>query len=317
MYARASAKSGVLLVLLSTFGLALKGIWARLAYAAGMDVGAVLFYRSILSLPLVLLGAFWLLRAQPAARPRKTAWLPAVLLGVLFAVGMTSDFQAIRYLGASVSRIMLFGFPLLVLVFEAVGNRRWPARQRMLGFAIAFVGLLAVVSAGLSTPRSSVGVGPTALLWGVASLFTYALYVYLSANVTQILGSVRVSVVSQLTTGFVVVLFLLVRERGVLPASSARGFAWVATMVVVSTVIPYFLLMEGIRRLGASEASLLAMGGPVVTVVASWLVLGEALTGLQLLGTAVVMAGVFVGRRVPRQGIQGARAGWRARWCPC
>lgn len=295
MNLRPAVQSGALFVLLSTVGLALKGIWARLAYAEGMDVGAVLFYRSALSAPLLVVGGLLLLRARGGDEISWRALRPAVLLGVMFAVGMTADFQAIAHLGASVSRVVLFGFPLLVLAFESLAARRWPARHQLLAFFVAWLGLAAVASGGLE----GASFGAAALLWGVFSLFLYALYVWLSGKVTHTIGSVRLTMVSQLTTGLIVVSFLLMQGRGSPPPLPMAGFGWIALMVVVSTVVPYFLMMEGIRRLGASQASLLAMGGPVVTVGAGWLVLGESMSWIQLVGTAAVMGGVVLSQRQP------------------
>lgn len=296
----ARAKLGAVLILVSTAGLALKGIWARLAYETGMDVGAVLFYRSAFSAPLLVGGGLWLLRKQGQAPLPWRALVPAFLLGALFSVGMTTDFQAIAHLGASVSRVVLFGFPLLVLAFESVEHRRWPAPTQLLGFLVAWLGLAAVASGADPNGTGGITFGPHALLWGVASLFLYALYVWLSGKAVHTVGSVRLTMVSQLTTGLIVTAFLLVQGGGSAPPLPSTGLGWIVAMVIVSTVVPYFLMMEGIRLLGSSRASLLAMTGPVVTVAAGWVLLGEHMTWVQLLGTCGVMAGVFVAKAPPQ-----------------
>jgi len=135
------------------------------------------------------------------------------------------------------------------------------------------------------------------MFWGLASMTIYALYVFFSGNLSKSLGSVRLTSVSNLATAAVVVSVVLALGEGRLPEASTTALLWVAIMVVVSTVVPYFLMMKGIARLGSSHASLLAMTGPVVTVVAGWLFLGETLSALQLVGTLGVLAGVGVGRR--------------------
>lgn len=290
-------RGGILLVLSATLGLALKGIWARLAYAEGLQVEGVLFYRSLLSMPLVLLSTWWLLRAGKNAPPRPLQmrdYVPGCLLGAMFSVGMMCDFEAIAQLGAGVSRVVLFGFPLVVMLLEALKKRKFPAPHRLLGFACAWLGLACVALPSGETVVRFGHDGLSPLAWGLASMTLYALYVWLSGDLSRKLGSVRLTSASNLTTAVVVVGLSLVLRQGEMPPVGQEALFWVAVMVVVSTVVPYFLMMEGVRRLGSEDASLLAMVGPVLTVATGWVFLGETLSLVQCLGTGATLLGVGV-----------------------
>jgi drug/metabolite transporter (DMT)-like permease len=85
----------------------------------------------------------------------------------------------------------------------------------------------------------------------------------------------------------------------------------VTLMVVFSTVLPFLLLFEGIRLIGADKASLITLLGPAVTLLAAWLILDERLVLLQWSGFALVLAGMAVlqfGERLWRHPIrEGAR----------
>jgi|GEM_PF-3972745 len=295
-------EGGASLVLMATLGLAVKGVWARLAYAEGLDVSGVLFYRSAMSAPLIVMSTWFLLRKElretgPAPKRSPRDYLPGAVLGALFSVGMFADFEAIAQLGASVSRVVLFGFPLVVIALNALKDRHLPPARQLFGFFVAWLGLTCVAQRGSVEPVSFGTFGGAPMFWGLASMTIYALYVFFSGNLSKSLGSVRLTSVSNLATAAVVVSVVLALGEGRLPEASTTALLWVAIMVVVSTVVPYFLMMEGIARLGSSHASLLAMTGPVVTVVAGWLFLGETLSALQLVGTLGVLAGVGVGRR--------------------
>jgi len=65
-------------------------------------------------------------------------------------------------------------------------------------------------------------------------------------------------------------------------------------MAILSTVLPSFMLAYGVRRLGASSASILSSVGPISTVVLSATYLGESVTLWQLLGMSLVVTGVLV-----------------------
>ncbi len=64
-------------------------------------------------------------------------------------------------------------------------------------------------------------------------------------------------------------------------------------MAVFSTVLPAFLLSEGIRLIGSARASIVGSVGPVSTIVLAYLFLNESITVYQLLGTLLVLVGVL------------------------
>jgi drug/metabolite transporter (DMT)-like permease len=201
---------------------------------------------------------------------------------------MACDFQAIAELGASVSRVILFGFPAVVMLLSAAETRTLPSLKKLAGFSVAWLGLLCVASPGFARAGDA-PFGPSGLAWGFASLAFYAVYVWLSGKVSQRLGSVRLTSVSNLSTAAVVVLVVLIARDGEPPTVSAPALGWVAIMVLVSTVFPYFLLMEGIVRLGSSDASLISMCGPLVTVLAGVWFLDESLSTVQMIGTVLTI----------------------------
>ena len=79
--------------------------------------------------------------------------------------------------------------------------------------------------------------------------------------------------------------------------------AWwtLAALVVFSTVLPLFLMAEGVRRVGASKASLISTLGPPATAVMAQELTGEILAPAQWLGIALVLIGVMA-LEVRRQG---------------
>jgi drug/metabolite transporter (DMT)-like permease len=70
---------------------------------------------------------------------------------------------------------------------------------------------------------------------------------------------------------------------------------WMAfAMAVLSTVLPIWLTNEGIRRIGAGRVAMIGTSGPILTIGLGAIFLGEAITLFQLLGAALVIAGVAV-----------------------
>jgi drug/metabolite transporter (DMT)-like permease len=69
-------------------------------------------------------------------------------------------------------------------------------------------------------------------------------------------------------------------------------YALGAAMGVFSTVLPVFAQSGAIRRIGSGQAALVGMVGPLLTIVFAWLLLDEGFSVAQMVGAALVIAGV-------------------------
>jgi drug/metabolite transporter (DMT)-like permease len=65
-------------------------------------------------------------------------------------------------------------------------------------------------------------------------------------------------------------------------------------MAIFSTVLPTFMTAEALKRIGANQVAILGALGPVTTIFFGFVGLDEQMTWLQLLGTALVLAGVVL-----------------------
>jgi drug/metabolite transporter (DMT)-like permease len=65
-------------------------------------------------------------------------------------------------------------------------------------------------------------------------------------------------------------------------------------MGIFATVLPGFLLAEGMRRIGASKAAIISSAGPVATIFLAYIFLGETISQMQMAGTALIIAGVLL-----------------------
>ena len=71
-------------------------------------------------------------------------------------------------------------------------------------------------------------------------------------------------------------------------------YVLVAVLAVFATVLPLWLMAEGLKRIGANQVSLVGCVGPLATMAFAWMFLGEAMTLVQLAGAALVLAGVLI-----------------------
>ncbi len=92
----------------------------------------------------------------------------------------------------------------------------------------------------------------------------------------------------------IVLIHYLLNAQGSLFHYEWQVYALSVFMAIVATVIPSFLLAEGIRLIGAGKASIIGSVGPVSTIILANIFLNEEITMLQILGTAFVLSGVLL-----------------------
>ena len=286
----ATDRTALMMAVMSTIGLSLKGIFGKFAFIAGASIITVVFVRMVLALPL-----FWM-----ADRIiRKTDRPPMSMrdmglglgFGVLFLFAMLTDFTAIDRLGASLSRIVLFTYPLVVVMIASAMERRWPSRREMLAFVVSYGGLLVV----LRPDRSDL---PLQFWSGVGIAMTCAVTiasVYALANpLIKRIGAARFSIITHIAAciGMCGIVAMTYTEESF--ALSAAAYGWIFLIAAVATVGPMLMQYEAMRRIGASRVSLIALIGPVVTVVLAWLLLDERLDAIQIAGFVFVLIGIAI-----------------------
>ncbi|WP_417819315.1 DMT family transporter [Terasakiella sp.] len=278
----------IFFVFMATIALSFKGVFAKFAYMAGISVDSLLLLRFAIATPLFWLGVYML--ARRSAPLSWAQWKACSFAGLMFFFATYCDFTAIEKIGVSVSRLILFTFPMLVMLINAFLNKKAPSPHQWFVFATTYSGIALVMAPnGLAGFDNFDWVGAG---WAMGSAFTYALYLIASQQIMKTLGSVRFTAASgTITLGIMLVVIPLSTDLDNL-TFPLEGVLWGSVIATLCTVLPFFMLFEGIKRCGATQASLITLTGPILTVIAAWLILGETLNGVQIIGAAITIAGV-------------------------
>ena len=71
-------------------------------------------------------------------------------------------------------------------------------------------------------------------------------------------------------------------------------WALMTSMVLLGTIVPFFLIVSALRHLPATRVGIIAMLEPVIAIVVAWLWLGETLASIQIAGAIVVLAAIVL-----------------------
>ena len=285
--------NGSLYAALAALGFSFKAIFVKLAYAAGpVDAISLLALRMAMSLPLFA-WLVWFSRKQGGSALTPGDGLRVALLG-LFGYYLASlfDFYGLQYISAGLERLILFTYPTLVLLIQAVAQRERPTLRTLAAMGLCYLGLGVAFVHDISVTGMSSQVVLGAV-WVFASAVTYALYYAGTGVMLKRMGSMRLAGLCGTASSLMVLAhYLSVAE--VAPLFELPGAVWgnAALMALFSTVLPIYWVALAIQRLGPTHTAAVGNLGPVLTVLASWAILGEVISLYQVIGLAVVLFAV-------------------------
>lgn len=278
---------------LGALGFAAKAILVKIAYQlAPIDSTTILALRVLFSVPVFLLMA-WQGNRENDALSRRDKWMLVWLGFNGYYIASFFDFWGLQYVTASLERLILFTYPGIVLLLNAIFFKRPIRKLEYASLLLSWLGIALVFYNDLRTSQQPGDVSKGALLIFLSSI-TYAIYLVGSGSVIQRIGTVRLTgVVVSVASGFIVAHFLLTHPLSAL--AQPLPIYWLAgALAVFSTILPIFFTSEAIRRIGSSRTSIVASIGPVFTIWLGYLFLGEAITLTQLAGTGLVLGGVIL-----------------------
>jgi len=288
------------LLITASMGFALGGVAAKVLREADMDAFRLTQIRST-GAGLILL-AFAIIKGKDQLRARKEEIKDLLLFGIIGVAAVTSFyFFAIKYLFVSVALIIEFTASIWIALYLKFVKKKHISPIMWLGIACAFFGLVLV-----SQIWSGSTLHPLGVAVAFADAFALSYYFITAERLTQTRTSL-----SLMTWGMgVAAIFWAIilpwwsfpfeyltdsySLSGNLSEYNAPGWALLLWIVIIGTVIPYLLTVTGIRELSAGTSSVIGMIEPIFAGVIAWIILNEALSGVQLIGCAVVLLGIYL-----------------------
>ncbi|HWC14677.1 MAG TPA: DMT family transporter [Actinomycetota bacterium] len=226
----------------------------------------------------------------PAARRATARRRPGavILLGVSIALVNAVYYMAIARLDVAVALVLQYTAPALVVLWVAATTRRRPAREVVVAVVVTFTGVVLV--SGLLV--GDVGrVSSAGVLFGVASSVLFATYTLLSERAGEAYG-----VLGALLRGFAAATVMWVAfqaPRGWPHDLFAPENVWEVLFVgTAGTLMPFILFLWGVQQVRAERAAVAATLEPILAAIVAWFWLDQVLEPIQLLGGALVLAGI-------------------------
>jgi len=255
------------------------GIFSTLYYNHGGDPYSLLVFRTIGGgLGLILIS----LARRPQPPPLRLAAL-AALLGLSQLVGSAFLLIGFQHAAAGLVELLFYVYPLLVTVLASLflSEEMGPRKLALLILGIVGIGLT------VGGPGAPTAIG---IIAGLGAAVFVAIYI-IGVRYVMTSGMAPTEV---LATGWGVAAITMslaaVVHNPVAPTSA--NVPYLVGVIVIATICAALLLYSAVGLAGAGAAARLATVEPLVTILLGYIVLGQQITALQLVGGALIVVSV-------------------------
>jgi drug/metabolite transporter (DMT)-like permease len=273
-----------LLVFLGACSYGLLSTIAKLAYGAGYTVNEVtasqMFFGWLLTFGLMLVFS----RHEVSSKQ----------IGQLMFVGAFSCLTGVFYYSclqtvpASIAIVLLFQFTWIGVLLEAIVNRAFPSKEKLVSIAILLVG---TVLAGGVLEDATFEWTLSGLLLGLGAALTFALFVFFSGRVATELPALSRSFI--VVTGAMLLIFIIFPPTFFVSGVLLDGL-WKYAMFLgfFGMVIPTIFFAIGVPKIGGGMATILGAAELPVAVLMSMTLLQEEVSAFQWGGIILILSAI-------------------------
>ncbi len=224
--------------------------------------------------------------------------LPVILLGfgghtlyqALFINGMALTTPA-------VAALLMATSPLFVAIYGTLLGLERSRPIVIIGIILSFIGMLLLIVGG----QKEIGLRSGALLGDLLILLAAMMWAGYTVGGKPLLGRYSPLKLNALTMipGTLLLAAISTPQLAAQDWQAVSAGAWVAWAysTAFAVVVAYVLWYTSVQRVGGARTAIYSNLTPVVATLVSWLLTGERLTPLQMVGAAVVIAGILLARR--------------------
>jgi drug/metabolite transporter (DMT)-like permease len=271
---------GVIYIFASALMYAALPIMAKFAYTAGLTPVYLLWLRYGFAF-VIIAGLLGFAKQGPLVSLSPLA----IGQGVLMIVSGIFYFLSLQYLSAGLCSIIFFTHPVLVSLLARVVFKEKLLPRVIAGLIMAVAGI--VLIAGI-TGNIPLDIPVRGLVFCILACIIYAGYILTGqknlANFTPLTLTSTFALV-----GIILLPLLFGQSQGFFKPLNTLTITLITGMALFNTVVPILFLLKGIQKIGAGRGSLISSIEPALTILIAFLVLGETMAPIQLLGSVLIL----------------------------
>ncbi|MDP4090954.1 MAG: DMT family transporter [Bacillota bacterium] len=263
------------------------GIVVKLAYAEGLDPINLLILQYIIAVFIMFVVLVCADRAALKIRPMDL--FHTAVLGIIGNTFMTVFYYlAFSYLDVPLVAILLYTYPIMVFIYMFVFERKAAGKGKLIALLTAFTGCF--FSLGLTS-----GVGRLSLLGIGFGLLSAVFFSFMNIYSEKKLRNVNPLCINFYSTAFSLISLIIYEPPHFIIGAgiNTRLIGLTTVLAVFCEIVPLTLLYAAIKYIGSLKVSIIGNLEIPTAMILSFVLLGESLTSIQVIGAAMVIYSVY------------------------
>ena len=302
------------LVLTAAVGFGSASVLARPVYDTGIGWLGLVTWRFLIGA-----GLAWIWVATSAHRRAavrrlsRRQVLVTMALGALFTGNAGTYYAALETVPVALAGVLVYTYPVIVALLSVRFATRLPGRRPWAALALALAGVILALGGIDLTTVPPIG----GIVLVMLSSVIFSIWIIASARLSGerrdrlgheaadpggSSGDAAVTTAIMIATSAIVFSLGTVATGGSVNPMDVPAGAWPAVIAIgfLASFLAIQAFYAGARRIGAAQAALLSTIEPLTIVALAWIVLGERLEPIQLVGAGLIMVSVVVAQTAPR-----------------
>ena len=214
-----------------------------------------------------------------------------MLLFALFGMALSQYgyFTAVMYSNAGTGTILQYTGQIMLLVYVCIVTPRLPKRNETLALVLSMIGVFIMATHG---KIGELALRPEAIFWGVFAAVGFVCYSVQPADMIK-----KYTVLPVLGWGMLlggIMLCAAMRPWTIGVKVDMTVLLMFSGIVILGTIAAYGLILSAIQIIGPVKTSLIACVEPVVALLVASVWLKTSFTIMDIVGSILVLAAVFV-----------------------
>lgn len=213
-----------------------------------------------------------------------------LIFGILgIALAQYTYFIAIAISGVGVATVLQYVAPTMIIIYLFLRYFKKPSIPELFCIVLAMVGTVCIVmQEGLDVSSFN----GEAMFWGLVSAASICVYTLQPIELLKKYGTTSIVGFAMFICGILsLAMFQQIDSEAIWD-----GMTWVGlfTIIILGTVVSFNAYIEGVRRIGAIQGSILSSLEPISAAIFGWALLGNEFTLVGIFGMICIIATVLI-----------------------
>lgn len=284
---------GSLLAFIGAVLFSTKAVLVKLAYQYHIDTTSLLMLRMLFALPFFIIIAMRLIGKYPEQKAHiRTYRYHLLIYGLLgYYIASYLDLEGLHFIDASLERIIIFIYPTIVVLLSFFWLKQKLSLSQGVSILVCYVGIVIAYLGNVNIDSSEDTLRGSLFVLG--SAMAYSVYLVGSQKMVARMNSRLYNSVAMGIACIAIIIHNFISNGFNLLDFQMEIYLYALLLATIATVIPSFLIVEGIRIIGANNSSIIGTIGPISTIILAGIFLHERINITQGIGTLIVISGVL------------------------